>query len=105
MTKLYVTEYAELTLVGTPNGVPAQCPKEPPLASQVVDFTAGAAQSAAFNAKTTFVRLQSDAACSVKFGADPTATTSDQRLAADQETYRGVAGDGSAAKVSAIANG
>ena len=104
MSKLYITEYAELTMVGSPNGIPAQCPKEPPLAEQVVDFSGGVAQSAAFNGKTRFVRLVTDATCSVKFGDDPTATADSQRLAVDQETYRGLAGDGSAAKISAIAS-
>ena len=104
MTKLYISEYARVTQASGPGNAALQAPEEPPLATQVVDFTAGAAQSAAFNAKTRFVRVHADAICSVKFGAAPTATVNDPRFAAGQTELRGVPGDGSAAKVSAITN-
>lgn len=104
MSKLYVSEYARMTQSSGPGNAVVPAPEEPPLATQVVDFTSGAAQSAAFNAKTRFVRLQADAVCSVRFAANPTATVNDARLAAGQTELRGIAADGSAAKVSAIAN-
>jgi hypothetical protein len=104
MTKLYVSEYARMTQASGPGNAVVQAPEEPPLAVQVVDFTAGAAQSAAFNAKTRFVRLHADAICSVKFAANPTATVNDPRLAAGLTELFGIAPDGSAAKVSAITN-
>jgi len=104
MSKLYISEYARVTAASGPGTAVAQVPEEPPLATQVVDFTSGVAQSAAFNAKTRFVRLQADAACSLRFAANPTATTNDPRLPADQVEFRGIAGDGSTAKISAIAN-
>jgi hypothetical protein len=104
MTKLYVSEYARMTQAGGPGNSVVQAPEEPPLAVQVVDFTSGAAQSASFNPKTRFVRLQADAICSVRFAANPTATVNDARLAAGQTELRGIPLDGSAAKVSAIAN-
>jgi hypothetical protein len=104
MSKLYISEYARVTQASGPGTAVLQAPEEPPLATQVVDFTSGAAQSAAFNAKTRFVRLHTDAICSVRFAANPTATTNDARLAAGQTELRGVPTDGSAAKVSAIAN-
>jgi hypothetical protein len=104
MSKLYISEYARVTQVSGPGTAVLQAPEEPPIATQVVDFTSGAAQSAAFNAKTRFVRLHTDAICSVRFAANPTATVNDARLAAGQTELRGIPGDGSATKVSAIAN-
>jgi hypothetical protein len=104
MSKLYISEYARVTQASGPGSAVVQAPEEPPVATQVVDFTSGVTQSAAFNAKTRFVRLHTDAICSVKFGVAPTATVNDPRLAAGQSELRGVPGDGSAAKASAIAN-
>lgn len=104
MSKLYISEYARVCQASGPANAIVQAPEEPPVATQVVDFTSGAAQSAAFNAKTRFVRLHADAVCSVRFGAAPTATASDPRLAAGQAELRGIPADGTASKVSAIAN-
>jgi hypothetical protein len=105
MSKLYIAEYARLTQASGPgNAATVQAPEEPPIATQIVDFASGAAASAAFNAKTRFVRLHTDAICSVRFGAAPTATVNDPRMAAGQTELRGIALDGGAAKVSAIAN-
>ncbi len=104
MSKLYISEYARMTQASGPGNAVVQAPEEPPVATQAIDFTSGAVQSAAFSAKTRFVRLHTDAICSVKFGAAPTATANDPRLAAGQTELRGIPGDGSAAKVSAIAN-
>jgi len=104
MSKLYISEYARVTQASGPGNAVVQAPEEPPVATQVVDFTSGATPSAAFNAKTRFVRLHTDAICSVRFAANPTATVNDARLAAGQTELRGIPADGSAAKVSAIAN-
>lgn len=66
-----------------------------------VDFSGGAAQSAAFGSTTRFIRVNTDAVCSISFGSNPTATTSNRRLAANQTEYFGVIGG---RKLSAIAN-
>lgn len=97
MSKLYISEHAEIGEAQT--GGSAQVAVVPPIAVQVVDFTAGAASSAAFNAKTRFVRLHADAICSIRF--DGVATTAYPRMAADQTEYFGVE---SSIQVSAIAN-
>ena len=69
MTKLYVTEYAS---DGRQQGsAVVQAPLEPPLAEQVVDYTAGVAASSAFQSGTTIVRLHADSICSVEFGDGP----------------------------------
>lgn len=101
MTKLYVTEY--IGLMPQPPGAQGQVPMEPPLAEQVVDYTAGHAESAAFNAATRLVRLHTDAICSVLIGTAPTAATTKGRMAAGQTEFRGVPVGGSY-KVSAISN-
>lgn len=90
MATLYVSEYANVAAVGHSYGpatVVGQAPLEPPLAEYTVPF--GSA-SAAFQAKTTFVRLHADAICSVAFGASPSASTTNKRMAANQTEYFGV---------------
>ena len=87
MSVLYITEYAELSTVASKGG---QMPKEPPVAEQTVAISGTHAESSAFNAKTKFLRIETDAICSVKFGAAPVATTSSGRMAAGQTEYRDV---------------
>lgn len=87
MTTLYITEYAFLGQV--PNNA-AQMPQEPPIAEQTVAIGASSAASSAFNAKTRFVRLHTDAICSVKVGVSPTAAATNGRMAANQTEYRAV---------------
>lgn len=85
---LYITEYAELAI--GPAGRVGQMPMEPPVAEQTVAIGASSTASAAFNAKTRFVRLHTDAICSVAFGTAPTATATTGRFAANQTEYRAV---------------
>lgn len=100
MSKLYITEYADMAQ--TVRGG-AQVAAQPSVANQVIDYSAGVASSAAFNALTTYVRIHTDAICSIAFGTAPTATTASKRLAADNTEYFGVP-IGQSFKVSAIAN-
>lgn len=88
MATLYISEYA----VEGINNTGAQLPLvyEPPIATQTVTIGAGSVQSSAFNAATTFVRLQSDAVCSIAFGANPTASAASPRTPANVVEYRGV---------------
>lgn len=97
MAFLYITEYAEVHLgLGGRQG---QMPIEPPVAEQAISNTGGSTQSAAFNAKTRFVRIHTDTVCAVEFGTNPTAVPAGAsgtgRMAAGQTEYRGVpAGQG-----------
>lgn len=84
MANLYLTEFANLGLNGN-----APIPQEPPVTSQKVAFTT-AAQSAAFDEQTRFVRLLPDADCHVAFGANPTATAAFERMMSGVEYFRGV---------------
>jgi len=73
MAIAYIQEYARL--VGDLDGHPMQVGHEPALASQFITFTGTAAQCAAFNANTRFVRISLDTAGHLLFGANPTAVT------------------------------
>lgn len=88
MAKAYVSEYHDIA-VGA-RGL-AQAPQSPPLATQVVDFTAGVTATAnAFNAATRFVEIDVDAICSFAFALTPVATTSNQRVPAGSNRIYGV---------------
>jgi hypothetical protein len=78
--KAFINEY---NAIGNPHGQSAQIAQEPPVAVQTpVDFSGGAAQSAALNAATNYVLIQCDSQCSYRVGTNPAATTSDMPLAA-----------------------
>jgi hypothetical protein len=99
---LYVEEYARQAKDNRGQTVAAG--EQPPLAVQKVDFSAGAAASAAFNAKTVFVRIHTNAICSRVFSAAGTAAAvTDPRMVAGQTEFHGVI-QGSGMKVSAIIN-
>jgi hypothetical protein len=59
----------------------------PPIASANVTIGAASAQSAALNAATELLRLSTDAACYLVFGADPTATTDGVFMGAGTTEY------------------
>lgn len=101
MAKFYITEYVEIAQTYG-GGRSSQVPMEPPVAEQTVTFS-GATQSAAFNAETRLVRIETDSICSVLFGTNPTATTSSGRMAAGQTEFRAVPPKRSM-KVSVISN-
>lgn len=106
MAKVYVTEYARATQDSRAN-IPSA--EEPPLATQVLDTTAGVIASNFFNKETRMIRVHTDGICSVVVGTAPVATTSNSRMAANQTEYFGIprpAPDASASlyKISAITN-
>lgn len=100
MAKLYIAEY--LNLGETGRGAP-QAPLDPPITEQTpVVIGAGSLQSAAFQSTTRFILITTDAICSVVVGGtNPTATTNNHRMAADQAEYRAVTGGD---KLAVIAN-
>ncbi len=102
MGTLYVAEYATAGFAQI-GGAVVQAPHETPLAEQVVNIGVSSAQSSAFNAATTVIRLHSDAICSVLFGANPTAAAANQRFAANQTEYKTVP-RGQSYKVAVITN-
>lgn len=88
MAKLYLEEFARAG-VGR-NGIALPAGEEPALATQTVSIGAGSVQSSALNSKTRVVRLAVDATCSIACGSNPTATTSNRRMAANSVEFVGV---------------
>jgi hypothetical protein len=85
MAVLSIREYSNLTGDGA-----LQIAKEPAIASQSLSITGTSAQSAAFNAATRYVRIQTDVRASLEFGASPEATPTSCVLAAGATEYFGV---------------
>lgn len=83
MATLYITEY--FGLMPAPQGQVGQIPMEPAVTEQTVTIGVSSTQSAVIGSKV--VRLHCDAICSVKFGANPTATAASRRLAANQTEF------------------
>ena len=98
MADLYIAEYRTL---GTSSRGTPQTPPNPPVAEQKLAIGAGSVQSSAFSDGTVLVRLHCDAVCSVAFGSNPTATSSNMRLAANQTEFFAVE---PGAKVAVIEN-
>lgn len=87
MSVLYVTEYSDMAQ--TVRGG-AEIAQSPALATQTVAIGGTSTQSNAFNAATTFIRVHTDAICSIAIATNPTATATSKRMAADQTEYFGV---------------
>jgi hypothetical protein len=88
MATLYITEFAFQGKDGAEDVTPIA--QQLPLAEQTRSLSASSAQSSALNAQTRLVRLQTDTACFILFGANPTATTSKMPLAVAVPEYFGV---------------
>lgn len=100
MALLYITEFQT---VGRDHNNGMSVAFTPAITGQIVVNTGGSTQSAAFSDKTRLVRLMTDSICSVKFGTNPTATTADPRMAANQTEYFAVQ-PGGGMKVAVIVN-
>lgn len=98
MAKAYITEH-QLGL-RTDSGNHIQIPGDYGI-DQLVDFTSGATQSTAFNSRSRYISISTDSVCSIAFGTNPTATTSNRRLPANFFGYFPVAGGD---KISIISN-
>lgn len=99
MAFLYVAEFSELPI--SDNGTPL-VGMTPAIAEQKLAVGVGSVASSAFNPLTRFVRLHTDAICSVAFaaaGATATAAVTNARLAANQTEYFGVQGTGTVAVI------
>lgn len=88
MATVYVSEYPDLhPYLG---GISPMV-VEPALVEQTVAIAAGSTQSNAFGARTSVIRVHTDAVCSILVGDNPTATATNKRLAANQTEYFRVA--------------
>ena len=97
---LYITEFADEGKDQSGNLAPVAM--MPPIAQQAITFTTST-QSAVLNAQTRLVRLHTDSICSVRFAVNPTAVTTDARLAANMTEYFAVP-PGSGLKIAAVTN-
>lgn len=82
MATLYIAEFRQVGDLGR-----IQAPEQPPYAEQTVAIGVGSVQSSAFNTATKFIRVHTDAICSIKIGSNPTATATTARMAAGQTEY------------------
>lgn len=98
MATLYISEFTNLSLLGSSQ---AQAAAVPPGAEQTLAIGGGSIASAAFGPLTKLVRVHADAACSIAWGPAPVATTANMRLAAGQTEYFGAPPGG---KLAVIAN-
>lgn len=86
MATLYITEFVAVMQIA-PGGHPIQIAAEPPVAEQTVAIGGASVQSNPFNAATRFVRLHTDSICSIEIGANPVASATTRRLAANTTEY------------------
>lgn len=87
-----VKEYIVLSATGS-GGVPAQIAAEPAKVDQApVDFTAGHAESAAFNVETKYIRVVCSVQASFAVGAAPVAVNTNSWVPAGSPEYFGVQG-------------
>jgi hypothetical protein len=94
MAVLYISEYATISIPNAPIAA------EPSIITQTLAIGVEV-KSAAFNSQTRYVRIHTDAICSIAFGASPTAAITSMRLAAPQTEYFSVT---PGHKVSVISN-
>lgn len=85
MALLYVTEFGAFAVDA---GGLVQIAKTNVVTDQTPVAIGGASlQSAPFSVGSRYVRVHTDVICSIAFGANPTATTSNMRMAANQTEY------------------
>lgn len=101
MATLYIREY--LRQGRDTNGQFVSAGEEPALADQTVAISGASAPSAALNPLTSFMRVHTDAICSIVFGTAPVATIGNARMTAGTTEYFSV-GKGSGMKIAVIAN-
>ena len=101
MAVVYITEYSRQGRDASGNQMVVA--DEPPVANQTVAITAGSVQSSALNALTKFIRVSTDAICSIEIGTNPTASSTTRRMPANTTEYFSVPLNGSF-KVAVITN-
>ena len=89
MAKLYITEFTKAASSGDIGGL-VPIAQFPSITTQVITHTGSSVQSAGFDSNTRFIRLHTDGVCHIVAGDNPTATTSNMRMSADQTEYFGV---------------
>jgi hypothetical protein len=92
MSTLYIAEVTKLGIDA--QGASIIAPQMPPIAEQTVTIGMSSLPSEPFSGHTRFVQIHTDAMCSIAFsptpGATPSATTSNQRLGANETRFYAV---------------
>jgi|SRR6267154_2354170 len=88
MATLYITELKSIIFAG--NQAVLAPASNTITAEQDVAIGGSSVQSAAFAATTNFVMVNCDSACSLAWGANPTAVTTAHRLGANETRFYGV---------------
>lgn len=101
MATLYVTEYSQLGFVGTYPTQLIQAPAGVPIVEQHIQVGSNSVTSAAFDPTTKFIRVVTDTAANLAFGAAPTAVTVSHYLPVGAVVYYAV---GAGSKIAVIAN-
>lgn len=104
MAKAYVSEYKNLMKLGA--GTPQIADESSLVTEYVVDFTAGEAHGANFNAASNYIRVNLDSVASIAMASAAVATTSNKRQGAGTEYYAlgSLNKGGNTARFSAITN-
>lgn len=98
MATLYITEMPQVGSIGI--GF-ASAPGMPGLVEQSISIGGVSVQSAAFAAGTRLIMVNTDATCSLAFGANPQAVTTAHRMAINETRFYAV---NPTQKVAVIAN-
>lgn len=88
MSSLYISEYRRVgrEAHGGP-GATIPAPLEPAIRNQKISISGTSSQSKPFDPETALVLVSADAVCSIKFGEDPVAKTTDFRMPADSGQF------------------
>ena len=98
MATLYITESRQVGSIGVNF---ASAPGMPPITEQAVAVGGVSTQSAAFSVNTNLIMVNTDATCSLAFGANPQAVTTAHRMAINETRFYAVV---PGQKVAVIAN-
>lgn len=85
MAVIYIWEFSEIVQRG-----PIMIGKTPGVTQQTVNIGANSAQSNPFNRATSYIRVETDATCSINIGPNAIATTTTARMKQDTTEYFGV---------------
>lgn len=90
MADLYIKEYRDMIVNLNGATVPVGQEDGSVVEQKVATIGASAKESSAFNSRTRFIRIVSDVAFHVAFGASPSADTTNMYCPADSPEYFGV---------------
>jgi len=88
MAAVYVAEF--VSIAGTGNFAIAAAQVAPVNEQTIAIGGSSATIATAFNPKSRFIRVHTDAICSIAFGTAPVATITNMRMSANQTEYFGL---------------